>query len=360
MIRVLQIGLSFEYGGIESFVMNYYRHIDKSKIQFDFINLYDKPLAYEEEIHKLGGIVYKIADFHKRPLRYKKDLRSTMKSYSVVHIHMLSAANMIPLLVAKKLKIKKIIAHSHNSSPEGFLRGVLHIINYKKIKAFATNLFACSCLAGDWMFGKDADYFIVRNAIAADKYIYQDEARYKLRQELRINPNAIVYGNVGRLNIQKNQVFLLKIFSKILEKQQNSYLCIIGDGELRNELSEMTEKLGISNQVILLGRRMNVNKLYNIFDAIIMPSLFEGLPLTLIEAQANGLKCFVSEGGISEESNVLHTMEFVNLNEGEEKWAQIIVTSDLTRDFNALKKITNAHFDITTESNVLENKYMEV
>lgn len=360
MIRVLQIGLSFESGGVESFVMTYYRHIDRTKIQFDFINPYDKPLAYEEEILKLGGKVYQVADFHKKPFQYKKDLKKIVPSYTVIHVHMQSAANLIPFYVAKFLNVKKIIAHSHSSCPEGLVRRIFHVFNYKKIIKLATDYFACSRLAGDWMFGKGVNYYVVQNAIEAEKYEFNNKTRNELRNSLGIPLGSVVYGNVGRLGVVKNQLFLVKVFSKLLEKQSNSILCIVGEGELRGEITSLSENLGISDKVRLLGRRHDVDKIYNIFDAIIMPSLFEGLPITLIEAQANGLKCFVSKDRISDECHILENMEFIDLDEGDKKWADEILNSNLERDDNAFDKITKAHFNISTETGVLEKKYIGV
>lgn len=357
MIRVLQIGMSFESGGVETFVMTYYRHIDRTKIQFDFINPYNKPLAYEEEILKLGGTVYKVADFHKKPFKYKKDLEKIMPAYEVIHVHMQSAANLVPFYVAKSQNVKRRIAHSHNSRPEGFVRKLLHFLNYKKISKIATDFFACSNLAGDWMFGKGVNYSVIQNAIEAEKYVYNNEIRNELRTSLGIATDSLVYGNVGRLDVAKNHLFLLRIFYKILEKQPNSVLCIIGEGKLRSEITALTESLGISDKVCLLGRRNDVVKLYNIFDAIIMPSLFEGLPITLIEAQTNGLKCFVSKDRITDETRILENMEFIDLDEGDEKWAEKIVTSNLKRDSCAIDKINEAHFNISTEVVILEKKY---
>ncbi len=360
MIRVLQIGLSFERGGVESFVMNYYRHINREKIQFDFINPYDKPLAYEDEILRLGGKIFRVTDFHSHPVKYKKDLEKIMLAYDVVHIHMLSAANIIPLKVAKRLGVKKIIAHSHNSKAEGLIRKILHKINYKKNSYYATNCYSCSKLAGDWMFGKNKYYEIIKNGIESEKYAYNNESRIELRKEFGINNDAVVYGNVGRLNIQKNQSFLLKVFSKIHQIQPNSYLCIVGEGELRKDLTEFSKKLNIQDRVLMVGRRGDVHKFYSFFDSIIMPSIFEGLPVTLIEAQANGLKCFVSKGAISYETKILETMEFIDLNEGEDKWAEKILQADLQREKSALEKINDAHFDIASEVETLEKKYFGI
>lgn len=207
MIRVLQIGLSYEYGGIENFAMNYYRFINKTIIQFDFINPYDKPLAYEEEMKSLGAHIYKVSDFHRFPFKYWHQLMNIIKKYDIIHVHMLSASNLIPIIVAKHCGVNKIIVHSHNTSAEGLIRSILHQLNYKEIKKFSTDLFACSEKAGKWMFGQNQDFIVIKNAIDINKYRYNPAVRAEIRKQLNIPQNMIVYGNIGRLNIQKIKCF---------------------------------------------------------------------------------------------------------------------------------------------------------
>lgn len=358
MQKVLHIGLSYERGGIEGFVMNYYRSIDKSIIQFDFINPYNKPLAYEKEILSMGGIVYRLPDFHKKPILFRKELKSIIKTYEVVHIHMLSAANLIPLQVAAECNVRKIIAHSHNTLAEGIIRQVLHRIHYKKIKKYANILLACSEKAGEWMFGKDVSFEVMKNAINIDKYAYNQQCREDCRRELNINDNSLLYGNVGRLNVQKNQLFLIDIFAEILKKQPNSYLCIIGDGELKQDIINKANKLGISNRVLMTGSRADIHRLYSALDVIIMPSIFEGLPITLVEAQANGLKCYVSKNKVPDESKIIDSMEFLDLSLGAKKWAEKIVVGEYCRDGSAEDVLITLHYDISRESSHLESVYL--
>lgn len=358
MQKVLHIGLSYEQGGIESFVMNYYRCIDRSIIQFDFINPYDKPLAYEKEILLLGGIIHKLPDFHKNPILFRKELFGVMKNYNIVHIHMLSAANLIPLQVAVKCNVKTIIAHSHNTLAEGLLRRILHKMNYRKIKKYANILLACSEKAGEWMFGEGTSFEVMKNAININRYVYNQQYRMECRKEFNIDEDALLYGNVGRLNVQKNQLFLIDIFVEILKWQPNSYLCIIGDGELKQDIMNKIIKLRISDRVVMAGRRVDVEKLYNAMDAIIMPSIFEGLPITLVEAQANGLKCYVSKNKVPAESKVLDSMEFLELSLGAKKWAERIVNTDCHRDRSTKDVLTLQHYDILKESARLESVYL--
>lgn len=357
MKRILHIGLSFEKGGIESLVMNYYRVIDRNKYQFDFINPYSRPLAYEDEIKRLGGEIFKVHDFHNAPKIYKKELAMIMTNYDVVHVHMLSAANIIPIKVAKSCNVRKIIAHSHNTNAVGILRVLLHFLFHNRIRKYANRFLACSGKAGDWMFGKGVNYQVVKNAISIEKFSYNALYRKTKRDELGIDESAIVYGSVGRLDYEKNQEFMLQLFKKILKRQDNSYLIIVGEGILRNKLESIAEELGIRCRVMFLGRRTDVNQLYSAMDVFLLPSLMEGLPFTLVEAQANGLKCYASEGNVPAESKIISNVKFIRLNEGEEKWAEIICNNSITRDKDAIAKLQKAHFDISEEVVEMERIY---
>ena len=357
MTRVLQIGLSFEYGGIESFVMNYYRCIDRSLVQFDFVNPYSLPLAYENEMIDLGAKIYSISDFHKNPYKYRKELKNILKIYEVVHIHMLSAANILPLQLAKECKLKKIIVHSHNTLAEGFIRTFLHKLNYNRIKNIATDLLSCSVKAGEWMFGRNTFFNVINNAIDVDKYQFNEESRHKYRSILGLPDNAILFGNIGRLNVQKNQLFLIDIFKEICKINTKSYLCIIGDGEMKTIIQKKIYKENLSSRVIMLGRREDVDKLYNAFDAIIMPSLFEGLPITLVEAQANGLKCFVSKDCIPEETKILDSMVFIELNKNEIFWAKQILDCNYERIPKANSILSRESYNINIEVKKIQQIY---
>lgn len=359
MKRILHIGLSFEKGGIESFVMNYYRVIDRNKYQFDFINPYSQPLAYEDEIIKFGGKIYKVHDFHHAPKAYKKELATIMASYDIVHVHMLSAANIIPIQVAKSCNVRRIIAHSHNTNAVGLLRILLHTIFHKRICKYANRFLTCSEEAGEWMFGRGVNYQVVKNAIAIDNFSYNALYRKNKRDELGIDEGAIVYGSVGRLDYEKNQEFMLRLFEKILKRHENSYLIIVGEGIMRNKLEFLAEELDIRSRVMFLGRRTDVNQLYSAMDVFLLPSLMEGLPFTLVEAQANGLKCYASEGNVPAETKIINNVVFIKLDEGEEKWAEIICNNSINRDENAIAKLQKAHFDIKEEVAEIERIYNE-
>lgn len=357
MIRVLHIGLSYNYGGIEQFVINYYRKVNKKKVQFDFINLYALPIAYEKEFVEMGSVIYRVADFHKNPVQYKQELSGIIKKYNVIHVHMLSAANLIPLQIAQKCGVKKIIAHSHNTATTGVVRTILHNWNYKRIHLFANIYFACSQAAGNWMFGKNIKFRVINNAINLNQFCFNKDNREKIRNELGIDSTTVLYGNIGRLNIQKNQQFLIKIFAEIQKLQPESRLCIVGEGELKEELLHLAEELNIKDKLFMLGRRLDVDSIYSAFDAIVFPSIFEGLPITLVEAQANGLKCYISKEGVPKEVKLLNSLEFMSLNQSAKQWAEKIAAGDNKREPNAVQALRSLHYDIDIERLNLEEVY---
>lgn len=218
-MRILQIGLSHNPGGVESFVMNYYRELVKYGVQFDFISMYDS-LAYEDEIKSLGGTVFYISNVKRHPIRFRRELLKILKEgkYAAIHVNMLSAANIVPLEIGKKAGVPKVIAHSHNSSTPGLLRNILHRLNKPRILHYATDFFACSKVAGKWLFDEKtmrSDRFhIIHNALHVEKFFYHETIRQKIREELGVE-NRFVVGHVGRFEEQKNHEFLVDIFNEI-------------------------------------------------------------------------------------------------------------------------------------------------
>lgn len=235
--RILQIGMHDKIGGIETFLINYYRNIDKNKIQFDFINMFDR-LCFEDEIKKLGGKVYKIHNVKKNPLKYYYDIRKIIRSnkYKIVHINMLSMANILPILAAHKEGVKHIILHSHNTgTPKGLLRKILDKLNKRIAIQYSTDFFACSKPAGRWLYGNRVNFEVISNAIDPNKFKFNIKIRNQIRKELGIEKNFIV-GHVGRFCEQKNHKFLINMFSEFTKGSPDSKLMLIGEGELKMKL----------------------------------------------------------------------------------------------------------------------------
>lgn len=266
-------------GGVENFIMNFYRKIDKSKIQFDF--LVNRKGYFDDEIKKMGGKIYYIPALQKvGQIKYQKNLDTFFQNhneYKIVHSHLNQVTGLI-LERAKKANIPVRIAHSHNSkSPKNIV--IRCYKNYLGNKIFnsANVYFACSKVAADWLFkGYSEKAIIINNAIDVDKFIYNQEKRKKIRQELNIvNDKMMLIGHVGRFNKQKNHLFLLKIFKDLLNKKDDCMLLLIGEGKLKNKIIKLIYKYGLENKVKLLGTRKDVNDILQGIDVLLFPSLYE-------------------------------------------------------------------------------------
>ena len=266
-------------GGVENFIMNFYRKIDKSKIQFDF--LVNRKGYFDDEIKKMGGKIYYIPAVQKvGQIKYRKNLDTFFQEhgeYKIVHSHLNQVTGLI-LERAKKANIPVRIAHSHNSkSPKNII--IRCYKNYLGNKIFnsANVYFACSKVAADWLFkGYSKKAIIINNAIDVDKFIYNQEKRKKIRQELNIiDDKMMLVGHVGRFNKQKNHLFLLKIFKDLLNKKDDCILLLIGEGKLKNKIIKLIHKYGLENKVKLLGTRKDVNDILQGIDILLFPSLYE-------------------------------------------------------------------------------------
>lgn len=333
MIKILQVGMTDNLGGIESYLINYYRNIDKEKIIFDFVNICSNPLCFQEELENNGSKIYEITSYYKNPFKYVTELKKIIinDNYQIIHCNMNSAVMIFPLIAAKMAKAKIIIAHAHNSSSDkGMLKKILHSINKRFIPLFANVFFACSNKAGKWFFNKKIlnsnNYFIINNAIEVEKFKFNNEVRKKLRKKLNIPTEAFVVGHVGRFVPQKNHVFLINIFKKIYTEHSSSYLILIGDGYLEEKIKNKIKEFGLLDNVLFFKKRNDINNFYQVMDAFILPSLYEGLPLVGIEAQVSGLNCFFSDR-ITDEINITNSINFISLNDNPNLWSSKIICS---------------------------------
>lgn len=358
-VKVLHFELSENIGGIESFLLNLYSMINREKFQFDFVTTAEKA-AYGEQLKKLGGNIYKVSDY-KNILNYKSDIRNLLKNnYDVVHVHKNSATNIIPLLEAKRVGGSKIIVHSHNTSPSrGRITGVLHKINQNKLYALTDYHLACSRVAGKWMYG-EKNFEVIRNGIDVAKFIFDDNKRRDIREKFGILENSIVIGNVGRFTEQKNQMRLLDIFHEIVQCKPDSKLLLVGDGPLKKKCKEKARDLGIDRNVIFLGNRSDVNDLMQAMDVFVMPSLFEGLPIAAVEAQASGTYLFLSDT-ISSETEISKNVSWFTLNQSDEEIARMIVKRGVPNESVRLQSnldVIKSGFAMTTTSKRMEEIYL--
>ncbi len=364
-LRVAHIVGKWLGGGVEAVIMNYYRHIDKSKIQFDFLCDSDSTNIPYAEIEKLGGRVILIPPYQK-VIKYHKELKRIFKenNYKIVHSH-INTLSVFPLYAAKKVKVPIRIAHSHSTTnKKEWKKNLLKQVLRPFSKVFANYYFACSEYAGRWLFGdKEFDkgnVYVLNNAIDIDKYKYNEKIREEVRKELKIDKDTTVIGHIGRFVKQKNHSFLIDIFNEYHKLNNNSILLLAGQGPLKEEIEEKVKNLNLENNVMFLGQREDANKLYQAFDLFLLPSLYEGLPVVGVEAQASGLLCFLSDE-MTKETKVLDSTIFMSLNDTSESWANVInknVKNFKRKDTTNI--LTEKGFNINKEADKLVNKYLKL
>ncbi|MGN1012217.1 MAG: glycosyltransferase family 1 protein [Clostridia bacterium] len=362
-IRVAQIIGKWLGGGVEAVVMNYYRYIDKSKIQFDFICDEDSTNIPYEEIEKLGGKVILIPPYQK-VLKYHKELKRVLKEgkYKIVHSH-INTLSVFSLFAAKCAGVPVRIAHSHSTTnkkekKKNLIKQVLRPFS----KVFATDYMCCSELAGRWLFGnKEFDkgnVYILNNAIDLDKFKYDEKIRKEKRKELGIEDDTLVIGHVGRFVEQKNHRFLIDIFNEVHKEKENSILLLAGQGPLMEEIKNKVKSLNLENNVKFLGQRNDINELYQVFDVFCLPSLYEGLPVVGVEAQATGLLCIFSND-MTKETKVLETTEFLSLEQNKKIWANVVLLNNKKfKRQDTTKEIEKNRFNIKVEANKLNDYYV--
>lgn len=361
-IRVAQIIGKWVGGGVESVVMNYYRHIDRSKIQFDFICDNDSTNIPYEEIKSLGGKVILIPPYQK-VFKYHKELKKVLKegNYRIAHSH-INTLSVFSLFAAKTAGVPIRIAHSHSTTnkqekKKNLLKQILRPFS----KLFATNYMCCSEYAGRWLFGnKDYDngnVYLLNNAIDVDKFLFNEKIRKQKRKEFNIKDDTIVIGHIGRFVEQKNHKFLIDIFKEFHDKVPNSILMLVGQGPLQEEIKEKVNKLNLNKYVMFLGQRKDTNELYQIFDIFVLPSLYEGLPVVGVEAQTSGLLCILSNA-MTKETKILESTIFISIENTAREWTDNMLAAykDYCRTDTKVKKSNN--FNIKEESIKLENYYL--
>jgi glycosyltransferase involved in cell wall biosynthesis len=363
-LRVLHVVVNMNRGGAETLLMNLYRNIDRSKIQFDFLTC--KEGVFDKEILEMGGKVYRIPYItdvgHKQYRKALDEFFRVHRSYKVVHSHMDKMSGLV-LKSAKKFNIPIRIAHSHNTKSEGGLvaRTYKWLIG-TFINSNATHRYACSSTAAKWLFGKRADAAtLLKNGIDVKQFSFSNVIRNQLRKELQVDENTIIFGHVGRFNHQKNHLFLLEIFSEINKILPNTILLLVGDGHLRSSIESKIKDLDLRGKVKLLGVREDVSNLIQSFDMFVFPSLHEGLPVTLIEAQGAGLPCIISDTITIEVDMGLGLVQYVTLSD-KRLWVEKVVevaSLNMNRNLpeNALSK---KGYDIRNTAQLVQNSYLSL
>ena len=357
-IRVLQVVTHMERGGLETMLMNYYRNMDRTKVQFDFLVHRQNRAAYDDEIEALGGKIHRLPVLVPWSRSYQTALNGFFAShpeYQIVHVHQDCLSSVI-LKAAQKHGVSVRIGHSHSSSQDKDLKYFIKLFYKQFIPKYATNLFACGKQAGDWMFG-GADYQIVNNAIDAPAYRFDPEVSRSVRASLALGEDAWVIGHVGRFSWPKNHSFLVDIFAQIHQKKPNARLLLVGEGDLRPQIQEKVRELGLEDVVIFTGIRKDVPNLMQAMDVFLFPSLYEGVPVTMVEAQAAGLPCYISDK-VPIECKMTRLVCQISLDKSADEWAAEIIAQPNLRDKETVPQIQRAGYDIQSNAQWLQNFYM--
>ena len=364
IIKILHIVSSLSIGsGVMSTIMNFYRKIDKSKVQFDFVYFYDciEQETYKEEIIKNGGKTYYVTKPTVYAInKFTRDLTQIINKniYKAIHLHEVYL-NLLIGPIARRNNIKNIISHSHTTIySDNKLKAIRNKILCIPLKKQVNIFFACSRAAGKFLYGNDSDVYIMNNAIDCNKFRFNETIRNDIRERLNLKDKFVV-GHIGRFSKQKNHSFLIDIFSEIKKVKENSVLILIGNGNLKCNIKEKVRRLNLDDYVKFLNDRKDINELLQGMDIFLLPSLFEGLPVSGIEAQSTGLPCIVSNK-ITEELN-LGNCKYISLDKSAKLWAKEIINcgSDYIRKDNFIE-ITKKGFNIESEARKLEEFYINL
>lgn len=339
-------------------LMNYYRHINRNKIQFDFLVHRNFEASYDKEILELGGRIYHCSRLVPWSSTYKSALRAFFHEhpeYKIVHVHQ-DCLSSVALREAEECCVPVRIAHSHSSNQNKDLKYPIKLYYRNRIPTSATQLFACGKSAGDWMF-QGQPYTILPNAIETKRYAPNDRVREEIRASLGL-ADEVVIGHVGRFNPVKNHSFLLKIFCEIIKRQPNAVLLLVGDGQGRRKVEHQAETLGIRNRVIFTGVRSDVNQLMQAMDVFVFPSLYEGLSVTIVEAQAAGVPCVISERVPKECILTTELITYKSLTARTGEWADHVLNRAKEGHSDHIQEIAIAGYDIGKAAQWLQEYYL--
>ncbi|MEK5214647.1 glycosyltransferase family 1 protein [Psychrobacillus sp. FSL H8-0487] len=363
LIRILHIVTKMDAAGIETLLMNFYRNIDRTKVQFDFLTHRSEKGFYDDEISELGGRIYTVPAIN--PFKHQQYLNSldeffdNHREYKIVHSH-INTYSMYPLRAAMKAGVPIRIAHSHIANVPFDLKTPFRIYTKSKLTKYSTHNFACSEMAGLWLFGREiasnGTFKVINNSIDASKYVYNEVTQKNIRKQMDIEGKFVI-GHIGRFSKQKNHFFLVDIFHEIYKKDPNSVLVLIGEGPLQSSIEKKIEELKLKESVIFTGVSTNVNELLQVMDVFVFPSRFEGLGIVAVEAQAAGVPCIVSEY-IPEEAFITNIIEKISLSKSPNEWANAILKLGNHKKKNTLQEINKAKFDIAEQKNELEYFYL--
>ena len=358
MTNILFISTYLARNGTEAFIMNVFRNLDKRKYHVDFLCFSRKNIAYDREIIESGSSLT-ILPPRRSGFKYLYALNDFFKKnanrYEVVHWCACSCTSVAPLFFSYKYRIPIRIVHSHSSSVTGWHNNLLHRILRPIANIMATTKIACSQKALDWFFGKSKG-IILTNGVQLSSFKYNDDVRQRVREDLGLAMDTKVLGHVGRFEPVKNHVKLIEIFSAFNKSEPDSMLVLIGVGALEQTIRTKVEKMGLKNKVLFLGARNDVPDLMQAMDCFVMPSLFEGLPFVLVEAQASGLPCVISDT-IDKSVKIIEKLVFVHLGGSAEEWSEQIKTMIANERIDTTDLVRLAGFSIEETVKALSSIY---
>lgn len=363
MLKVLQVFGGLDCGGAETMLMNIYQAINRNEVQFDFIKHMVNKGFYETQIVEMGGAIHKCPKYKVyNHFAYKcwwKEFFKSHPEYKIIHSHVRSTASII-LKIAKKFGLTTI-SHSHSTSNGKGVKALIKKFLQRNIVKYSDYCFGCSKKSGEWLFGKGVveteKFKVVPNAIDVNKYRFNELKRQELKKELGLEGTFVV-GHVGRFSSMKNHLFLLDVFNELVKVKENARLLLIGDGEMRAEIENKISELNLKDKVVLLGVRSDIFDLLNVMDCFVFPSIWEGLPVSLVEAQANGLPVIMSDT-ITDEIKITNSLEEIGLCENIDVWVGKIVNSKRSNCDNDIEKVINAGYDIHESASELLEFYLE-
>lgn len=370
MKRILVFGMNENPGGVESFIMNYFREFNREKLALDFLCNSNAKIAYESELVSKGARVFHVTARSKNPIRYYWEMYRFFKKYAsdyqAIWVNINGLANVDYLKFARYFGIPVRIVHSHNSqNMDTKLREKLHSHNRDRIEKWATDFWACSHEAARWFYNEETigKVKIIPNAINMDASIFSSEARDKIRTAYKLD-NKFVLGHVGRLHFQKNQEFMIRVLAKLQEFRSDVCLVLVGQGEDLDKLKLLAEELSVQDKVYFVGVQSNISEWLSAFDLFFFPSKFEGLPLAPLEAQANGLPILLSEEAMPQEAKINENIFYYSLKADEERWAkfldEMIRTTTRLNYEDIRDNFEKSGYDIKIAAQNLEKQLLEL
>jgi len=366
MIRILHSVSNMDRAGIETMLMNYYRHLDREKVQFDFLCNKTKPGAYDAEIEKMGGKIYHTPGLNPikyfKYLKYMKALFAKHPEYRIVEAHN-GAFGVYALHAAKVNHIPIRIFHAHGASITKDWKLLLKKVCMRFLPSNMNQHFTCGIAAAECYFGKEivehGDYHFIPNAIEVERFAYNEVTRTRMREQYHLQDKHVI-GHVGRFMTQKNHVFLLEVFATVKKLDPNAYLVLLGDGELMDGMKQKARELAVEDSVLFVGNVGNANEWYQAFDVFVLPSIWEGLPVVGVEAQAAGLPCVFADS-VTKEIGMSEHARFVSLTESLEVWAKTLLDALKTERIADCKDlIAERGYDIEKEAVKLQNLYIQL